>query len=190
MWLWGQTVSKSYLPLSDLDEFSVMIQCRICDEDLILPPCDCCLTIQRTWYRFCETRFILAKISYLRGNIGEWWAACSGRRYMKVLACPPLYELFIVRLHGSMFIPRSLGTWERIWTVLRLCLGQWLVDLGCGLLRHRARGRTATAAWAGRSYVARFWIEALCPSAQLVDTRSWLAATAMPSSTPKWSLFK
>jgi hypothetical protein len=37
---WGQTRSKSYEPLPDLDEFTVMIQCRICTEDLISPPRD------------------------------------------------------------------------------------------------------------------------------------------------------
>lgn len=163
-----------------------MIQCRMCDEDLILSPCDCCMTIRRTWCRFCETRFILAKFSYLR-SIGEWWAAWSGSRYMKVHPCPPLYK----RTHRCQVSLQPVysgkfGNLERIWTVLRLFLcrsgcyslldtGLW--TLGCGLPKHRARGRTGTAAWAGRSYLARFWIE-LCLSAQLLDTRSWLAAAA------------
>jgi hypothetical protein len=37
---WGQTLTKSYEPLPDLDEFTVMIQCRICNEDLISPARD------------------------------------------------------------------------------------------------------------------------------------------------------
>lgn len=120
--------------------------------------------------------------------------------YIRVRHCT--HELIIVRFHCSLFIPGSLGTWERIWTV-RLFLGRsgvysflgtglWTWGVGCwsteregGLVQQR-----------GLDAVARFWIEELCPSVHLLDTRFWLAAAAdclvveVFSSTPKWSLLK
>lgn len=83
--------------------------------------------------------FVLKKYRKVVSRV-VWSHICTYEVYIRVRHCTN--ELIIVRFHCSLFIPESLGTWERIWTVLRLFLsrsgfysllgtGLWTWSVGC-----------------------------------------------------------